>query len=203
IEAALRAAKTIAVLGIGNEMLGDDAAGVLLARELKKKAAGRKTAKRIYVYETGTTPENFTGAISPPRLRAETRYGVQARRVAPDLVLLADAADMGAPVGEIRALDVKDLRSMMHSTHTMPLSFLAGYIEKTTSAKVIALGIQAGHIRLDQPMSRAVAAGVRQAARLIAGILRGAKPEAKKIRPRGSAANAKGRRKLSRRGISR
>lgn len=149
-------AGTIVVMGIGNEMMGDDAAGVLLVRELKKIVPPALLGKRIHLFECSTTPENFTGAIG---------------RAAPDLVLMIDSAEMGAPVGEVRVLDAATMGSMMHSTHTMPLSFLAGYIERTTGAKAVAVGIQAGHIMLDQPMSREVAASVKRSARLIAGIL--------------------------------
>jgi hydrogenase 3 maturation protease len=156
LEQLLSPAQTIVVLGIGNEMMGDDAAGVLLVRDLKQLTISRIGARTLHLFETHTTPENFTGAIA---------------RAAPDLVLMIDSAEMGAPVGEVRVLDAATMGSMMHSTHTMPLSFLAGYITRTTKATVIAVGIQAGHIMLELPMSREVAASVKQTARLIAGIL--------------------------------
>ena len=134
-------------MGVGNEMMGDDAAGSLAARELLRKLKIQDSKFKISIIETGTTPENFTGQIQ--------RFG-------PDLVLVIDAADMEKPVGEIAFLDPAAMHSMMHSTHTMPLSFLAGYIGKVTGAKVIALGIQAGQINLDVPMNRTVAESVKQ-----------------------------------------
>jgi hydrogenase 3 maturation protease len=158
LESVLGPERTIAVLGIGNEVMGDDAAGVLLVRELRKLTIGRTGTRTLHLFETHTTPENFTGAIE---------------RLEPDAVLMIDSAEMGAPVGEVRVLDAATMGSMMHSTHTMPLSFLAGYIERTTGAKVFAIGIQAGHIMLDQPMSREVAVSVKRAARVVAGILCG------------------------------
>ena len=36
LRGALTGAGTVAVMGIGNELMGDDAAGVLLVRELRK-----------------------------------------------------------------------------------------------------------------------------------------------------------------------
>jgi hydrogenase 3 maturation protease len=155
----LAAAKNIAVMGIGNEMMGDDAAGALLARELNRLKI--QSAKfKIQVFETSTTPENFNGAI---------------RKLAPDLVVMVDAADMNLEPGRIAFLDTKQMHTMMHSTHTLPLSFLAGYLEQMGTARVIALGIQAGHIRLDQPMTREVAASVKAIAGAFADALGGRK----------------------------
>jgi hydrogenase 3 maturation protease len=155
----LAGARNIAVLGIGNEMMGDDAAGALLARELKKIRI-QNSEIRIEVMEASTTPENFTGAI---------------RKLQPDLVVMVDAADMGRDPGTIAFLDLSQMHNMMHSTHTLPLSFLAGYLEKMAPAKVIALGIQAGHIKLDQPMTREVAVSVKAVARAFADVLGGKK----------------------------
>lgn len=153
----LAGARNIAVMGIGNEMMGDDAAGALLARELKK-CKFRKENCRIQVFETSTTPENFNGAI---------------RKLAPDLVVMVDAADMSLTPGTVAFLDTKQMHTMMHSTHTLPLSFLAGYLEQMGTAKVIALGIQAGHIKLDQPMTREVAESVKLIAKAFAETLGG------------------------------
>ena len=171
----LAGAKNIAVMGIGNEMMGDDAAGALLARELKKFKIQNSTLRqglrhaqpgssgqefKIQVFETSTTPENFNGAI---------------RRLGPDLVVMVDAADMNMPPGRIAFLDTKQMHTMMHSTHTLPLSFLAGYLEQMGTAKVIALGIQAGHIKLDQPMTREVAESVKAIVKAFTDVLGGRK----------------------------
>ncbi|MCU0606042.1 MAG: hydrogenase 3 maturation endopeptidase HyCI [Candidatus Edwardsbacteria bacterium] len=156
LRALVAPASNVAVLGIGNELMGDDAAGVLVVRGLSERAAGAAAGRRVSLFECHTTPENYTGALE---------------RLKPDLVLMIDAADMGAAVGEIRMLDAAAMGSMMHSTHTMPLSFLAQYIGRTAGSSVVALGIQAGQIMLDRPISPAVAGSVRQAAQAIAGML--------------------------------
>ncbi|MRR09484.1 hydrogenase 3 maturation endopeptidase HyCI, partial [bacterium] len=133
--------------------MGDDAAGVLVVRGLAACAAQPDNRGRVALFECHTTPENYTGAL---------------QRLRPDLVLMIDAADMGAAVGEIRLLDAAAMGSMMHSTHTMPLSFLADYIAKTSGSTVVALGIQAGQIQLDRPISPAVADSIGIAARQLA-----------------------------------
>jgi hydrogenase 3 maturation protease len=155
----LASARNIAVMGIGNEMMGDDAAGALVARELNQLRI-QNSEFRIQVYETSTTPENFNGAI---------------RKLGPDLVVMVDSADMGMNPGTVAFLDTKQMHTMMHSTHTLPLSFLAGYLEQMGTARVIALGIQAGHIRLDQPMTREVAESVKLIVKTFADALCGRK----------------------------
>ncbi len=149
VASAIEAAGKMMVFGIGNEMMGDDAAGSLVARELRMMLQDSDHDSFAEVLVAGTNPENFSGLV---------------RNKKPDLVIFIDAADMGRPVGEIAFLNHKDMHSMMHSTHTMPLSFLGNYLEKITGAKVIAMGIQAGQIQLEVPMSRPVAESVKSIA---------------------------------------
>lgn len=146
---AIEASDKLMVFGIGNEMMGDDAAGSLVARELRMLLQGCDHSWFAEVLVAGTNPENFSGLV---------------RNKKPDLVIFIDAADMGRPVGEIAFLNPKDMHSMMHSTHTMPLSFLGSYLEKIIETKVIALGIQAGQIQLEVPMSRPVVESVKSIA---------------------------------------
>ena len=53
----LKAAKRIAVLGVGSELRGDDVAGMLVAGAVQKKS------KKIRVFLGATAPENLTGEI--------------------------------------------------------------------------------------------------------------------------------------------
>ncbi len=153
IEEEIGKCRRLVVLGIGNELMGDDGAGAL-ASKLLGKYEFRNSNCEITVYKAGTTPENFTGPIG---------------RLKPDLVLMLDAADMGLGAGQVAFLDPSSMGSMMHTTHNMPLSFLAGYIERTAGCRVAALGIQAANINLGAPMSPEVSAACRQVAEAIAG----------------------------------
>lgn len=149
---AMNRSGTMMIFGIGNEMMGDDAAGSLVARELRMMLQGCESSSLVEVLVAGTNPENFSGLV---------------REKKPDLVIFIDAADMRRPTGEVAFLSPADMHSMMHSTHTMPLSFLGNYLEKITGARVIALGIQAGQIQLEVPMTKEVAESVKE----IAGFL--------------------------------
>jgi hypothetical protein len=70
----------VAVVGVGHELCGDDAAGLVVAHALQTALAGDE---RLLVIEAGSVPENQTGRL---------------RRFKPGIVLLIDAAQMGDPV---------------------------------------------------------------------------------------------------------
>jgi hydrogenase 3 maturation protease len=152
VSAAIEASGKLMIFGIGNEMMGDDAAGSLTARELRMLLQGCDYGSVAEVLVAGTNPENFSGVVREKR---------------PDLVIFIDAADMRLPAGEIAFLSPADMHSMMHSTHTMPLSFLGNYLEKITGARIIALGIQAGQIQLEVPMTREVAESVKSISKFL------------------------------------
>jgi len=71
----LKKKKNVVILGIGNQLRGDDFAGSLVARKL-----GQELKKNyVTVFDGGIVPENFTGMI---------------KREDPSHIILIDAADM-------------------------------------------------------------------------------------------------------------
>jgi len=139
------------VVGVGQELNGDDAAGVLVARSLAKRQwavssdARRPVSISLHVIEAAHAPENCTGAI---------------RRFAPDLVLLVDAAEMGDPPGTIRCLDWREAGGLDASTHTLSLYMMAKYLaaEIACDVGVIAIQIQDTSLgaRVSLPVRRAI-----------------------------------------------
>lgn len=118
-------AKKIILLGIGNELNGDDAAGVQFVRLLK--ANKRSTPAAVLILEGGIAPENFTGTI---------------RKFQPDLLIMIDAAQMDLISGEMALLDPDETEGITASTHTFPLSMLAGFIRQEMACQVRLIGIQ-------------------------------------------------------------
>jgi hydrogenase 3 maturation protease len=109
-------------------MRSDDAAGLLVARLLSQRHRGMD-AERLLIVEAGLAPENSTG---------------QLRRFHPDVVLIVDAADMGAtPGAAIQWIPEESIDGMSASTHSLPLSVLARYLKLDLSCTVAILGIQA------------------------------------------------------------
>ena len=128
----------LAVVGIGNELRGDDSAGLLLARAIQQHP-GRNG--RLMAVEACSAPENFVGTLC---------------RFHPDLVLMVDAARMEEQPGEIRWLDWKNVRGLKLSTHTLPLNIFASYLIAEMGCEVALLGIQLADTTFDSPPCPAV-----------------------------------------------
>ena len=116
----------LAIVGIGNTLRSDDAAGVLVARRLMDSRLIRDL-EAVLVMDAGHAPENRTSTL---------------RRFEPDIVLLIDAVDMGESPGSIRWVDMDEIEGMSASTHSLPLSMLARYLNWELKCEVTLLGVQ-------------------------------------------------------------
>jgi hydrogenase 3 maturation protease len=116
----------IAIIGIGNTLRSDDAAGILVARALIKTRL-IADPRPVRVIDAGHAPENTTGEL---------------RNFAPDTVLLIDAVEMGEAPGAIRWVEMEEIEGMSASTHSLPLSMLATYLNWELKCEVTLLGIQ-------------------------------------------------------------
>lgn len=155
----LRRDARIAVLGMGNELNGDDAAGVLVARRLLQALDERGSlwgsrSSRWLIEEAGLVPESFTGPL---------------RRFGPEMVLLVDAAEMGLSPGEIALFDWSEAGGMSASTHTQPPSVLGRYLTAEFGCRVMLVGIQPAQLRFGQAVSPAIQAAVDE---LVAVLIR-------------------------------
>jgi hydrogenase 3 maturation protease len=144
------------VLGIGNPLGGDDAAGLSVIQMLKQRQHKTKTAlcAEITIIDAGTTPDSYTSVI---------------RRRQPDLLILVDAADMGLPPGAVRIIPPRKIRSLSFSTHLMPLSTFISYVEEFCR-KVLLVGVQPEQTETGAPISKVVR---RSATKLAEAILEG------------------------------
>jgi len=123
----LNNAEKIVILGIGNEMRGDDGLGSVLAQELSILEDGNTRDEDITIFDGKTVPENFTGAI---------------KRENPSHIIILDAVEMDEPPGNVKLVVKEEIANYSISTHAMPLSFLINYLESTTHAKIMLIGIQ-------------------------------------------------------------
>jgi hydrogenase 3 maturation protease len=124
------------VLTIGNGMMGDDGAGVLLAQRMRQAPL-----PDWQVLNGGSAPENILH---------------QVREMAPQRVLIVDAADMDLPAGEIRCIQDSLLTDpFLLTTHTLPLTFLIEALREFVP-QVELLGIQPDVVAFGYPMSPAV-----------------------------------------------
>lgn len=152
LEARLRGAKRIAVLGIGSEFLMDDGAGLAVAEELKDRISAKGLSKKAKVFFGGTAPENLTGQI---------------RKFRPTHLIAVDCADFGKAAGSIGVFDPAMDEGISFSTHRLPLSVLAAYLEKTLSCNTVLVAIQAKTVKFSPRLSSKVKASVGSAASMI------------------------------------
>jgi hydrogenase 3 maturation protease len=144
----------VAIVGIGHELCGDDAAGVVAARALRRLVPAHG---RLLVIDAGPAPENYTGSL---------------RRFAPGLVLLIDAAQMDAPPGTVRWLSWQSAAGLSASTHSLPCSVLAGYLVADLDCEVAILGIQPADTAIGGPLTRAVQRSLDAVVQRLAAMLR-------------------------------
>jgi hydrogenase 3 maturation protease len=142
------------VVGIGNELNGDDAAGVLVVRGLRHQLANQP---HLLLIEAGLAPENFTGPL---------------RRFQPDMVVLVDAAEMGEPAGSVAWVDWEEIGGLSASTHTLPPTMLASFLMSETGCRVGLIGIQPEHLEMEKPISSVVKSATKQVARVLATTLK-------------------------------
>ena len=132
------------ILGIGNEIKGDDAIGPIIA---KKSSSLFDKNKNIAVFDGGTVPENYTGLI---------------RKENPTHIILVDAVDMKKEPGYIRVVEKEEIANYNISTHAMPVSFLIKYMETTVSAQIILIGVQPKGMGFAEPISKEVNESVEE-----------------------------------------
>lgn len=141
------------VLGIGNRLGGDDAAGTLVVDMLNQR---RHRAKASFPIETtaidaGTAPESYTSVIRQHR---------------PDLLILVDAADMGLPPGALRTIPPEKISVLSFSTHHIPLSMFISYV-KEFCGQVLLVGVQPERTETGRRISKAVRKSVKEVAEVI------------------------------------
>lgn len=121
------------VLTVGNAMMGDDAAGPLLAQMLRGSPLEDWDS-----LDGGSAPENLLHRI---------------REISPDYVLIVDSADMDLDPGEIRRIKAENIDDPFFiTTHSLPLSYLIQSIEEFVPI-VEMIGIQPDVVAFGYPLS--------------------------------------------------
>ncbi len=131
------------VVTVGNDMMGDDAAGPLLAQMI-----GEAPLDGWELVDGGSAPENQMH---------------QVREIGPQVVVLVDAAEMGLAPGDVRLLDEDAVADQfIMTTHNMPLVYVIRLLKEFVPL-VVFVGIQPEIVAFGLPIS----APVRQAVQAI------------------------------------
>lgn len=135
----------IAILGIGSEMNGDDAAGVFIARGLLDRYKARPLRDDLAIFDCGTVPENFSGPL---------------RKFRPDLVLIIDAGNFHQEPGSIIPAVPENSDGLSFSTHSMPPSVFTEFLVKELGCMVNLLLIQAEDVEYCHPLNEKVSSSI-------------------------------------------
>ncbi len=102
-----------------------------MARSL---SAALGSQPNLLIMDCGSLPENATGPL---------------RRFMPGLILMVDAADLGLEAGEVRFVELDQVRGFSASSHSLPLSVLAGFMAAEFHCEVSLCCIQPQSLEFD------------------------------------------------------
>ncbi|UCG87168.1 MAG: hydrogenase maturation protease [Gemmatimonadota bacterium] len=142
---AARLSGDVFVVGVGNPLLGDDAAGCLVAR-------GLVGTPGLEVIQADEVPESHFGRILD---------------AAPDVVVFVDAVDLGARPGSVAVLEAEALARYEPSTHRVPVGLVADLLRRQAGADVFVLAVQPRQVVLGSGLSPEVAAAIESVIELI------------------------------------
>ncbi|MFC1539102.1 hydrogenase 3 maturation endopeptidase HyCI [Candidatus Latescibacterota bacterium] len=129
----------VVIVTLGNELRGDDGAGILFGNLL----SGNKS---INIINAGDAPENYAGIIADNK---------------PDTILIVDAMDFGGKPGELMLVPGDKLAKDSSSTHGS-LRLFVDFLGKLTLANILILGIQPKSITLGEEISLEVYESVQK-----------------------------------------
>jgi len=132
----------VCVVGVGNRLKGDDAAGPELIDRIANHG-------RFHCLDTGVAPENYLEKIV---------------RIKPDTILLVDAMDFGGEAGSRRLFSADQVTGGKLSSHALSLRMTCDYLQQRISARIFVLGIQPAQVNMNGPLSAAVRAAVEKLA---------------------------------------
>ena len=130
---------------IGSPILLDDGAGPALFSELEAFPA-----EGVVPVNCETTPENWIAPLS---------------KNPPQVLMVADAADMGLPGGSVRRMNLEDTGGVTFSSHGIPLSLLLEPLKK--SVEIMIIGIQPERRGFGEGLSPEVSRAVQSVAQAI------------------------------------
>jgi hydrogenase 3 maturation protease len=140
------------ILGIGNRLRGDDAAGAMVCAQLSSPDA----------VDCGDAPERYLGLADRERV---------------DRVLLVDAVEFGGAGGEVAFCRFEDLVERLGTTHNSGLALLARFLQEEYGKPVAVLGIQPVDTRFGAELSADVRHAVDEVVALLKEAVSQQKPE--------------------------
>lgn len=150
----LKNAKNLVILGVGSELMQDDAAGIVITQNLIKKYGEDNTNFKIY--STYTNPENYTKIISD--------YN-------PDHIIIIDAANLNKQPGSVTYIPLEAINDLTLGTHKISLIMMIKYLKEVISCEFTVIAIQYRSVGFDGKMTKEMKEGVKQIVSLLTSII--------------------------------
>jgi hydrogenase maturation protease HycI len=117
-----------AFVGIGSELRGDDAVGVVIVNRLAELSKSADCPRFLFL-NGGSAPENILGEI---------------RAFQPGTIVFIDAAILGGEPGTVKLIDTRreKISGVSFCTHSLPLTIIADYIRQTVPCEIFVIGIE-------------------------------------------------------------
>lgn len=148
----LKDCSKLLILGIGNDIRGDDGVGPYIINQLYDLKEGllenddcsetnlefidldsmnnlknSTNFKNLVLINAGSVPENFTGSI---------------KKENPSHILIIDASLTGKNPGDMSVVLKENIINLSVSTHSMSLSYLIKYLETDSEFNILFIGIE-------------------------------------------------------------
>ncbi|MFC1453759.1 hydrogenase 3 maturation endopeptidase HyCI [Verrucomicrobiota bacterium] len=167
LRALLKDALRVAIVGIGSDLRGDDAGGLLVLEYLRGrlKTSSRPSMNKsrqsnkpmIKLFNGGTAPENLTGEI---------------RRFNPGHLIMIDAVDLAKKAGTIELVDLQKTANTVFLTHKLPIKLMLDFMAAEMEFITIFIGIQPKSLDFGVPVSSEVTRAVRELGDLLVLMLK-------------------------------
>ncbi len=130
----LKGCKKLVIMGVGNELKGDDAIGVYVIKRLMNYFIENNNLnneilkiKNLYLINAGTVPDFYTDIL---------------KEIKPTHIIIIDCALMNEMPGKVKIIKEDEIINYSLSTHTLPISFIIKYLKNFVNFDVIIIGIQ-------------------------------------------------------------
>jgi hydrogenase 3 maturation protease len=133
----------IVFIGLGNELRGDDGAGLKFTKRLNSTEEFNNSN---FIF-AGTNPENYLQKII---------------ELKPDAVIFIDAANWQVEPGEIKFLNSSEIGNSDFSTHAFSIKLIEKYIIANHLCKIFYIGIEPGSVSVRNNISEKVMAGIKK-----------------------------------------
>ena len=152
LRGALDGASRVDFVGVGNELRGDDAAGLAIISLLRSRLRGRRVP-RARIHPLASMPERLLSRLS---MTAEN-------------IVIFDAVEGASPPGKILCRTLAESKYGFFATHNVPLTLVPGLASRRKEVMIV--GVQPKSLEVGEGLSPEVAASVEAIVKEVAHYL--------------------------------